>query len=87
MCCIYYVENAEIFKKANLINNLSVYNLAKLSLEHNIQLVHISTDYVFDGNKKTPYLPSDKPSHVIIMVFQNCKVKNQFYQLIYQIQL
>lgn len=33
--------------------------LAEFVAEKNIWLMHYSTDFVFDGNKKTPYLPSD----------------------------
>ena len=28
----------------------------------NMAVIHISTDFVFDGAKKLPYLPSDKPN-------------------------
>ncbi|WP_456379333.1 dTDP-4-dehydrorhamnose reductase [Lutibacter sp.] len=40
---------------ANEINHLAVENLAKIAKNRNIQLIHISTDYVFDGTSKTPY--------------------------------
>ena len=33
--------------------------LAKVSAERGIQLIHISTDYVFDGEKNHPYLEAD----------------------------
>jgi dTDP-4-dehydrorhamnose reductase len=36
--------------------------LARLCAERNIQLVHYSTDYVFDGVKKAPYAESDAPN-------------------------
>jgi dTDP-4-dehydrorhamnose reductase len=38
------------------INYLAVENLALISKEHKIKLVHISTDYVFDGASEKPYL-------------------------------
>jgi len=41
---------------ANEINHLAVKNLAEIAKKHQLKLVHISTDYVFDGNSKTPYL-------------------------------
>lgn len=47
---------------ANLINHIAVGNLAKLSKEKKIKLIHISTDYVFDGRKEHPYTESDKPN-------------------------
>jgi dTDP-4-dehydrorhamnose reductase len=46
--------------QANLINNISVKNIANIAKNHNIFLVHVSTDYVFDGEKNSPYLESDE---------------------------
>ncbi|MFI3330559.1 MAG: dTDP-4-dehydrorhamnose reductase [Rikenellaceae bacterium] len=43
------------------INHLAVSNLAKAAKEHNATLIHISTDYVFDGNNHTPYT-EDEPT-------------------------
>ena len=40
---------------ADAINHLAVANFAKLSKEYNIKLIHISSDYVFDGNNLKPY--------------------------------
>ena len=40
---------------ANNINNDAVDYLAKFCFELKIQLIHISTDYVFDGKKENPY--------------------------------
>jgi len=33
-------------------------------LEHEVILLHISTDYVFDGTKDTGYLPEDKTNPI-----------------------
>ena len=41
--------------KANLINYLAVKEIAKIAKRKNISLIHISTDYVFDGKKNQPY--------------------------------
>ena len=46
--------------KADLINNLAVENLAKICQKLNIKLIHISTDYVFNGSSKTPYVETDE---------------------------
>jgi dTDP-4-dehydrorhamnose reductase len=42
------------------VNALGVQYLAKIAQKYNIPLLHISTDYVFDGQKKIPYLEEDK---------------------------
>jgi dTDP-4-dehydrorhamnose reductase len=36
--------------------------LADTCAAHNIPMIHVSTDYVFNGEKKTPYLESDPVS-------------------------
>jgi len=47
---------------ANAINHLAVANLAQIAKDKSIKLVHISTDYVFDGTNHRPYLESDSPN-------------------------
>jgi dTDP-4-dehydrorhamnose reductase len=37
-------------------------NIAMLCQKHNVKLIHISTDFVFDGKKDTPYLEIDTPN-------------------------
>ena len=44
---------------ADKINHLAVKNLAEASKKYAVELVHISTDYVFDGTKNFPYLETD----------------------------
>jgi dTDP-4-dehydrorhamnose reductase len=54
------VDKAENDKvTADLINHLAVDNLATVSFELNCWLIHISTDYVFDGRSNVPYLEFD----------------------------
>lgn len=55
-CAAYTaVDKAETeLELAHLINQEAVANLASLCFENNIKLIHISTDYVFDGNSETP---------------------------------
>jgi dTDP-4-dehydrorhamnose reductase len=43
------------------VNGLGALNLAKVTEEMGIPLVHISTDYVFDGKKRAPYHETDLP--------------------------
>ena len=47
---------------ANLVNHLAVANFAQIVKEKNIKLVHISTDYVFDGTNYKPYTEVDIPN-------------------------
>jgi len=60
-CAAYTaVDRAEEEKeKASLINEKAVYNLGQVCEKYNTYLLHISTDFVFDGQKRTPYLESD----------------------------
>lgn len=60
-CAAYTaVDKAEAEQElANKINHLAVKNLAMLSKEFGIKLVHISTDYVFDGTNFKPYSEDD----------------------------
>ena len=47
---------------AMLINATAVEYLAKACTKNNTTLVHISTDYVFDGTHHQPYVETDTPS-------------------------
>ncbi len=54
------VENAELMQnQANTLNNKAVSFLANICSEYNIQLIHISTDYVFDGKQDISYTEND----------------------------
>ena len=48
--------------KAELVNVTGTENVAKICAELDIPIVYISTDYVFDGTKSTPYTPEDTPN-------------------------
>jgi len=46
------------------VNKTGCANLARICAKNHIPLIHISTDYVFDGQKGTPYLETDPISPV-----------------------
>lgn len=61
-CAAYTaVDQAESEEeKAKLINTQSVIFLAKTCKKHNALLIHISTDFVFEGNKALPLKETDE---------------------------
>ena len=46
------------------INSLAPKYFSEAIKDYGGNLLHVSTDYVFNGTKKTPYLPSDKKSPI-----------------------
>jgi len=51
---------------ANDINHKAIHYLAKVAKERAIKLIHLSTDYIFDGRNFKPYIESDKPNPINI---------------------
>lgn len=49
----------ESFEAEN-VNSKAVFNMVNILESINGKLIHISTDYVFDGDKKSPYFENDK---------------------------
>lgn len=60
-CAAYTaVDKAEDDKElCNLLNHVAPGYLAKAAQEHGAGMIHISTDYVFDGTNHTPYTEED----------------------------
>jgi dTDP-4-dehydrorhamnose reductase len=55
------VDKAEIeVEKADLVNRIAVKNVISACLKQDTTLLHISTDFVFDGEKNTPYTETDQ---------------------------
>ncbi len=51
-------------EKAFRLNADGALNIAKIALDKGAKLIHISTDYVFDGEKQEPYTENDSPNPV-----------------------
>ena len=55
------VDKAEDDREAaDLVNHLAVANIANICNELGCWLIHVSTDYVFDGLSSKPYLENDQ---------------------------
>ncbi len=63
-CAAYTdVEKAESdLTFADLLNHTAAAYLATVAKERGATLIHVSTDYVFDGEANVPYRESDEPS-------------------------
>ena len=59
------------------VNGLGARNLALLANEFDFTLYHISTDYVFDGKKKSPYVETDCP--LPLNVYGNTKYSGESF--------
>ncbi|HET7827850.1 MAG TPA: dTDP-4-dehydrorhamnose reductase, partial [Candidatus Saccharimonadales bacterium] len=55
-------ESAEGQELADRVNNQAVGYLSAIAEQNDILLIHISTEYIFDGKKKEPYTEEDKPN-------------------------
>lgn len=63
--------------KAYMVNALGPKNLAILSERYNIHLIHISTDYVFNGEKDSPYNEFDIPNP--INIYGKSKLEGEYF--------
>lgn len=63
-CAAYTdVDGAEKNPRAAFaVNAHGAENIAIVAREHGIHPIHVSTDYVFDGEKPEPYVETDKPN-------------------------
>ncbi|MFH0763957.1 MAG: dTDP-4-dehydrorhamnose reductase [Candidatus Omnitrophota bacterium] len=62
-------------EKAYKINSEGTGNVAAACKESGAALIYISTDFVFDGKKSSPYVESDKPNP--LSVYADSKLKGE----------
>jgi dTDP-4-dehydrorhamnose reductase len=75
---MHHVERCEQDPGAAFnVNALGARNLAEATRSLGILLMHISTDYVFDGNKREPYIESDAP--LPLNVYGNTKLAGEHF--------
>lgn len=74
----HHVEQCEDnVDKAFAVNAAGARNLAVVCNEIDAGLMHISTDYVFDGEKRAPYVETDKP--MPLNVYANSKLAGEHF--------
>jgi dTDP-4-dehydrorhamnose reductase len=75
---MHHVENCEQQpERAFAVNSTGARNLALVTREAGSVLVHVSTDYVFDGKRDTPYVESDTP--LPLNVYGNSKLAGEYF--------
>ena len=75
---MHHVENCEREpEKAFAVNGVGTRNLALASRDVGAALIHVSTDYVFDGSKRSPYVESDAPNP--LNVYGNTKLAGEYF--------
>ena len=75
---MHHVENCERDpQKAFAVNGLGARNVALVARNIGATLMHVSTDYVFDGAKGSPYEESDAP--MPLNVYGNTKLSGEYF--------
>ncbi len=75
---MHEVERCELQpEKAFAVNALGSRNLAMATRDIDAVLMHVSTDYVFDGRKGTPYEEQDSPRP--LSVYGNTKLSGEYF--------
>lgn len=75
---MHHVENCEREpEKAFAVNGMGARNLAQAAHEIGAAVMHVSTDYVFDGAKGEPYEETDAPRP--LNVYGNTKLSGEYF--------
>lgn len=83
-CAAYTnVEKAETEKdKAFDVNHLGVKNIALACRDNNTKLIHISTDFVFDGMSSKTYTENDEPNPINVYGLSKLKGEKEVQSLL-----
>lgn len=74
----HHVEQCEQNpEKAFAINACGARNVARVAERLGALLIHVSTDYVFDGSKNQPYVEADRPQP--LNVYGNSKLAGEHF--------
>src|SRR3974377_588145 len=75
---MHHVEKCEMDpQRAFAVNGVGALNLATVARDLKSVLMHVSTDYVFDGATTVPYDESDTPRP--LNVYGNTKLSGEFF--------
>ena len=82
-CAAYnFVDKAEEeYEKAVMINGLAVKNIVSVIRDTSCRLIHISSDYVFDGKSTVPYRESDPVNP--LSAYGKSKLEGEKYAMVH----
>jgi dTDP-4-dehydrorhamnose reductase len=82
-CAAYnFVDRAEDeFEKARMINGLAVKNIVSVIRDTSCRLIHLSSDYVFDGRSSVPYREADPANP--LSAYGRSKLEGEKYAMLH----
>ncbi len=76
------IDQAEVSNKEALnVNHLGTKNMAQIAKKLDVPIIYISSDSVFDGNKNTPYKPTDETNPVNVYGLSKLKGEEEIRKL------